>query len=356
MFVVQGCATRPDPRVLASVMETAPQGSQEVRVYAATTRSRQPGDTRYTDGLSAATNYGVFDISLPPNHKAGEIEWPSGKPDPRTSFAVLDQKVLDREAFLRSVVTEPAKGDTGVFIHGYNTSFEEAVFRLAQMAVDADLGGVPILFAWPSQASLTGYLTDREAVTASRDNLTALLIQLAERLGPKKTTVFAHSMGAWLLMEALRQMKLQGRDDLLSRLNVFLAAPDIDEGVFQAQLAVIGKMRTPMTIFVSRDDVALRLSSFLAGNRRRIGSLDITNPAVVDAARKNGVRIIDISQLNARDNLNHDRYAALAGIQRRAGIGRTNHPLLGGAGAFMFDITAAQPPPPLASKDETQAP
>jgi esterase/lipase superfamily enzyme len=357
MLIVQGCASRPDPQVLASVATAASDGVQMVRVYAATTRARQtPGTNRFSDELSTTTNHGVFDISLPPSHRSGEIEWPKGKPDPRASFAVRDQKVLDRETFLRSVVSEPAKGDTGVFIHGYNTSFEEAVFRVAQMAVDADLGGVPILFAWPSQASVMGYLTDREAVTASRDNLAALLVELAERRGAKEATVFAHSMGAWLLMESLRQLKLQGRDDVLSRLHVFLAAPDIDEGVFQAQLAVIGKMRTPITIFVSRDDVALRLSGFLAGNRRRIGSLDISNPAVVDASRKNGVRIVDISKLDAQDRLKHDRYAALAGIQRQAGIARTNYSLLHGTGAFVFDITGARPSYPFAASDQTPAP
>jgi esterase/lipase superfamily enzyme len=287
------------------------------------------------------TNYAVFDVSLPPNHKPGEIEWPKGRLGPRVSFSVRDQKLLDQKEFLHSIASSQSKGDTGVFIHGYNTSFEEALFRLAQMAVDADLGGVPILFAWPSQAVMTGYLTDKEAIMASRDNLVALLVDLTDRRDDKDVTVFAHSMGAWLVMEALRQLKLQGRDDVLSRLRVFLAAPDIDERVFQAQLAIIGRMRAPLTIFVSKDDVALRLAGLLAGNRRRVGALDVANPAVAEASRRNGVQIVDISQLDAQDRLNHDRYAALAGIQRRSGTSRGNRSLLNEAGAFVFNRTGA---------------
>jgi esterase/lipase superfamily enzyme len=128
---------------------------------------------------------------------------------------------------------------------------------------------------------------------------------------------------------------------VLSRLRVFLAAPDIDESVFQAQLAVIGRMPTPLTIFVSKDDLALRLSGLLAGNRRRVGALEIANPAVAEASRRNGVRIVDISQLDAQDRLNHDRYAELAGIQRRAGISPGNRSLLNEAGAFVFNRTGA---------------
>ncbi|MEQ1951790.1 alpha/beta hydrolase [Mesorhizobium yinganensis] len=132
-----------------------------------------------------------------------------------------------------------------------------------QLAADANIDGVPVLFAWPSQAELSGYVADREAVTYSRDNLVALLSRLARERSPEEITVFAHSMGGWLVIEALRRLKLQGHDDVVSRIKVVLAAPDIDENVFQSQLTVIGRMRRPITIFVSTDDVALRSPGLL---------------------------------------------------------------------------------------------
>jgi esterase/lipase superfamily enzyme len=343
--------------VLESITSPVPLGVRTVRVYAATTRGRVvPTANRFSDQFSLATSYASFDVSVPPDHRVGQIEWPKGKPDPRNSFAVRKQAVLDQSTFLDAVVRAPLKGDTGVFVHGYNTSFEEGVFRLAQMAADSDLGGVPILFAWPSQAALTGYLTDKEAATASRDNLVALLSELTDRRKGKDITVFSHSMGAWLLMEALRQLKLQGRDDVLARLRVFLASPDIDESVFQAQLAVIGKMRKPITIFVSKDDVALRLSGFLTGNRQRLGALDVASQSVIEASRRNGVQIVDISQLDARDRLRHDRYAALAEIRRAAGGTGRDRSILNEAGAFVLNISGAilSAPPTIAGTASNQ--
>ncbi len=93
------------------------------------------------------------------------------------------------------------------------------------------------------------------------------------------------------------------KGDVLNRLRVIMAAPDIDEGVFTAQLDVIGRMRTPITVLVAPDDRALQVSSFLgAGNR--VGALDARNPEVAEAAKRNGVAIVDISSLEPTDVTN----------------------------------------------------
>ncbi len=34
-----------------------------------------------------------------------------------------------------------------MFVHGYNTNFTEAVYRIAQMTADAGVDAAPILFA-----------------------------------------------------------------------------------------------------------------------------------------------------------------------------------------------------------------
>ena len=36
-----------------------------------------------------------------------------------------------------------------VFVHGYNTAFDYAVYRTAQIAYDLKFDGVPFLFSWP---------------------------------------------------------------------------------------------------------------------------------------------------------------------------------------------------------------
>ncbi|MFP3398752.1 alpha/beta hydrolase, partial [Brevibacterium sp. SIMBA_078] len=53
----------------------------------------------------------------------------------------------------------------GLFVHGYNHSYQEALFRGAQMAADADIDGIPVVFSWPSQAKVTGYIADKQSAT-----------------------------------------------------------------------------------------------------------------------------------------------------------------------------------------------
>ena len=173
------------------------------------------------------------------------------------------------------------KADVVIFVHGYNYSFEESLFRLAQLVVDGRLTETPVLFAWPSAASVTGYVSDKDAVTYSRDDLVRVLRDVANDPKVGKITVFGHSMGAWLTVEALRQLRLTGQDAVIGRLNgVVLAAPDIDVDVFRRQMEVIGPLDPPLTLLVSRDDRALKISSRIAGSRDRIGARDVNDPQV----------------------------------------------------------------------------
>src|SRR5690606_12372497 len=134
------CGTRPGPEVLAPVAATVP-GARTVTVYVATTRERAaPGQNVFTTGRADRLNYAEFTISIPPGHKAGEIEWPGGTPDPATSFVTIGHAVLDEATFRRRVAARTGRPrDVGVFVHGYNTNFQEALFRLAQLSADSQL-------------------------------------------------------------------------------------------------------------------------------------------------------------------------------------------------------------------------
>ncbi|MEH6721834.1 MAG: alpha/beta fold hydrolase [Aurantimonas endophytica] len=339
-----GCATRPGSEVLQVTEATVP-GAQVVTVYAATTREREAPDSNvFTNRRAGEPNYASFTVSVPPNHQPGRVEWPTEGVDPRTTFATLSQSILTRESFFDRVAASPeAPRDVIVFVHGYNSNFPEALFRLTQMSADAQLEGAPVLFAWPSQAAVTGYVADKDSVTYSRDALADMLGELARdrRLGT--VTVLAHSMGGWLTMEALRQLRLSGQDDVIDRLTVVLAAPDIDVDVFRAQIEVLGPLSPPLTVLVSPDDRALLVSNRLGGNRRRVGAIDIHDPRVRKAAREANVAIIDISNLEASDGLNHDRYVNLAALYSRESGENTGAPMQGirRAGAFVFNTVGA---------------
>lgn len=329
-----GCGTRPASTVLKISTADAP-GARIVTVYVATTRSPDKNGLSYGSGKARDTHYLEYKISIPAAHKAGTIEYPGPQPDLEKSFVVVGRKLLDRQTFLAEIsVRKHADKEVGVFVHGFNYSFQESLFRLAQMSADSQVDGVPILFAWPSEAAVTGYVADKEAATYSRDSLAALLGDLSQ-LRFSKTVVFGHSMGCWLTAEALRQLRLSGQDQTLDRLTVILAAPDIDIDVFRKDVETIGRLKTPMTILVSKDDRALRVSGFLSRDHR-LGALDVRNPEVSEAARRFNISIVDISQLPASDSLNHDRYVALASVygQLRA-TGRPDG--IRQAGAFVFN-------------------
>jgi esterase/lipase superfamily enzyme len=337
-----GCATRPGPEVLNPVPTLAP-GVRIATVYVATTRAREiPDSNIFNSARARGLNYAEFKISIPPRHRPGQIEWPNGAPDPATSFTTVQQTVLDRQTFEQRIAQSgnAAKSvKAGVFVHGFNTNFQEALYRLAQMTADSDVDGVPILFAWPSEARVTGYVADKDAVTYSRDQLVDLLTLLARKRNVGEITVFAHSMGGWLTAEALRQLRVAGNNAIVNRLNVVLAAPDIDVDVFRAQMEVIGPLSPPMTVLVSRDDIALSIASRIAGERQRLGMLDVDDPRVQEAAEKAKLRIIDISSLKASDGFNHDRYVSLAALYHRlAAVEKdgAGHDLRR-AGAFIFN-------------------
>lgn len=213
---------------------------------------------------------------------------------------------------------------------------------MAQMGADAKDAGTPILFSWPSLASVTGYVGDRDAALALRDELDSLVKSLSRASRVNRIVLFGHSMGGFLVMEAVRELKLQRREDVLDKLTVVLAAPDIDLNVFRAQLRDIGRLKTPITLLVAKTDRALSASSFISGERARVGRLDIEDPIVQGAAAKEGVRLIDISNVQAGDGLGHDRYASLARFGSEFILNESRGKASAAtAGAFVFDAAGA---------------
>jgi esterase/lipase superfamily enzyme len=286
-----GCAARPDGTALDPVVQTA--GADALRIFSATDR-RQVG-----------TSFGVD--RGPISYEALTLA-PKGK----TDFVALDRRRLDGRAFFRSVAAQSHNPDglVVVFVHGYNTNYEEAVFRIAQLAKGANGMITPVLFSWPSQASVRGYVADRDSVAYARDDLAALLVSLRRAMPGNRIGVLGHSMGGWLVMEAMRQLRLTGQD--VSNIQVGLAAPDIDLDHFRVQMAQIGRLSRPPVIFVSMDDRALATSRRLAEGRQRLGAVDVEDPKIKDLIRETGVQIIDISSLDSNEPFNHNRFMLLA--------------------------------------------
>ena len=208
IFALPGCAPRPGPDVLAVVPDESPATSF-VTIDVVTNRWFDVMSRCYSALRSHNLQLERFTLSVPPNHQLTRIEWPKGNPDSAKNFVVTGREIRPTsELGTASVASgavghKPGKRDVVIFVHGYNYNFQESLFRLAQLVADGGLDDTPVLFAWPSAASVTGYVADRDAITYSRDDLVHALSTLAGQPQVGRITLFGHSMGSMLVAEAL---------------------------------------------------------------------------------------------------------------------------------------------------------
>jgi len=344
-LALPGCASRPGPEVLAVVPDESAAASF-VTIDVVTNRRFDVASRSYSDLRSHKLQLERFTLSVPPNHKLTRIEWAKGDPDPAKNFVVTEREIRPTSELGTASVAagavrlKPGKRDVVIFVHGYNYNFQESLFRLAQLVADGGLDDAPVLFAWPSAASVTGYVADRDAITYSRDDLAYVLRKLADQSQVGRITVFGHSMGAMLVAEALRQLRLTGQDQTIERLgDVVLAAPDIDIDVFRRQMETIGPLDPPITLLVAPDDRALRISAQLTGSRSRLGSRDVDDPQVQAMSVTNGIQVIDISDVSSPDAMMDSRFVGLVSVfPRMRDEGET---MLAQAGAFVLNPLTA---------------
>ena len=126
-----------------------------------------------------------------------------------------------------------------IFVHGYNTRFEEAVYRFAQIVHDAGVDVAPVLFTWPSGGNVIDYVYDRDSAMYSRDAFETVLQALVDNPNVGSISILAHSMGNYLTVETLRQMAIRDHGLPTKIREVMLASPDIDVDVFRRQIAEI---------------------------------------------------------------------------------------------------------------------
>jgi esterase/lipase superfamily enzyme len=286
----------------------------KVRVFVATTRAKDTDNVLFSGERGLKNAFAAVDVSVPRNHKSGELELPSsGVPVPSEHFTVTQARRLELPAIVAEVKAEIARRpaserDVLVFIHGFNTTFADAAYRFAQIVHDSGYKGVPVLFTWPSRGQLLAYPYDRESALYSRDNLELGLRAISKDLGVARIDILAHSMGTLLTLETLRQAHIRGDGNFGGKLrDVMLASPDVDLDVFRTQIRTINR---PMTVFVSKDDRALDFSRRFAGDKRRLGALSEDDVEMIAELKRANVEIIDLSSVKTSDGLNHAKFAA----------------------------------------------
>lgn len=253
-------------------------GGTPETIFVGTTRMKD-GEV-YAFGRSAEPGFLRYDVAIPPDREPGSVDWPprTRKPDGKKDFLTLDVRTFDSGAAfgkaLQAAMKLRGQTDAVVYVHGFNNTMAEGVYRVAQMHHDLEVPGVAVHYAWPSRGSALGYVYDRESVLFARSGFVSLLEEV-EEAGTGEIIIVAHSMGAFLTMEGLRQMVLKGGPHALDRIKgVVLIAPDLDLDVFRAQAGDIGKLPEPFVIFGSSRDRILNISATLSGTGDRLGNME----------------------------------------------------------------------------------
>ncbi|MEP5729512.1 MAG: alpha/beta hydrolase [Sulfitobacter sp.] len=177
------------------------------------------------------------------------------------------------------------KSEVVIFVHGFNNSFEDSVFSLADIWHFSGRTGVPIAYTWPSGAGgLFGYFTDRESGEFTVFHLKELLLHLSQIPELRKIHIVAHSRGTDVTTTALRELiiatRAQGKNPKieLKIANLIMAAPDLDFSVVRQRLIAegFGASIGQITVYMNRGDTALGVAQRLMTGQR-LGRLTVND-------------------------------------------------------------------------------
>ncbi|HLT54463.1 MAG TPA: alpha/beta hydrolase [Flavobacteriaceae bacterium] len=222
--------------------------------------------------------YGVCQVSIPHDHKIGQIESPSlwrfeFSEDPEKHVVLHEIDVMEKANFfkkLSSEIKQTKKKNTFLFVHGYNTSFADAAKRTAQISYDLLFDGKSVFYSWPSKQALAEYTRDEANIEWAQTNIKNFLEDYITKSGAEEIYLVAHSMGNRGLTRAITDL-LTEKPHLREKVKeIILAAPDIDADVFKRDIApkMVKAVQKPITMYVSSDDLALKASKEVHGYAR----------------------------------------------------------------------------------------
>jgi esterase/lipase superfamily enzyme len=201
----------------------------------------------------------------------------------------------------RRLALSPRK-EMVLYIHGVNNSFTDAALAMGEMCHYLGREFVCAIFTWPAGGKggiLFGYQEDYESSTFAVEHLRKAIRTIADTPGLEKLHILAHSRGTDVLGTALSELSFEAymQQSTLPRRfklgNVVLLAPDLDVDVAPARIfAVLSDPDLPygaapnprvvipplrgfhLTVYVSPDDKALAMSSWIFGSLARLGRIE----------------------------------------------------------------------------------
>ncbi|MEZ5853936.1 MAG: alpha/beta hydrolase [Hyphomicrobiaceae bacterium] len=306
-----------------------------VPVFFGTNRTRDAtadaDEVKFTAGRGEDLILGRATVTVPRAYrKKGEIPRPSWSDllslrnpwteDPARHFTILQDRTEIYEvpeAFIADVLKAAAeagdyKDHAFVFVHGFNVTFEDALYRTAQITYDLGKDDVPFgtafVYSWPSAGGVEAYVSDADSSRLAKPYFKRFLELVLRRSGVRKVHLIAHSMGNTVLLPVLAE--LIGDESLRGTIGqIILAAPDVDAGEFKSLAQSITSKLPPasrlLTLYSSSSDLAMIASRRAHNGLPRAGDLIDGHPVIVK-----GLDSIDISAISsAIFSLKHSLYA-----------------------------------------------
>ncbi len=238
--------------------------------------NREPNDPNdpsqgYGNNRAKEIEIGTCTVSIPESHKKGQITGSLWKKLIKwdASYGDLELREVARfeEGYFWDTINalfeplQPEEKQALVFIHGYNTSFEEASIRAAQLAVDLAHPGITAFFSWPSKGELLGYLSDEAAIQYSEKYIAEFLTKFAKQTEANRIHIIAHSMGNRGLLEAINIIHKESPEITFGQ--IILAAPDVDADVFHQKAETYTLLSEQTTLYTSSKDKAVNASEWI---------------------------------------------------------------------------------------------
>ncbi len=264
-----------------------------------------PGDP--ARGFSAVFDdrlyFGKRMVRIPSSHRPGEL----GSPLWRRLLTGVDDRItvdpateLSADGFAREVRAflsglDASDRNVLVYIHGFNTSFDAATLRAAQLGFDLRVPGITALFSWPSRGSVAAYLTDLSSMEAREDLLAEFLMTMTRLTDPGKVHIVAHSMGNRGLLRALHRATTQAALQSGTRFGrIFLAAPDVDEKLFRQLADVYPRISERTTLYVADQDRAFEALAWLTDAPRVGAAPPVVLLPCIDTIRVRGMGLLQL--------------------------------------------------------------
>ncbi|MDG3004096.1 alpha/beta hydrolase [Paludisphaera mucosa] len=255
-----------------------------------------PPSARFGDELGATLRYGSCLVNIPlESHQRGRLELPGrfSRPDPALYFLIDATNMLDERGFRDIMRGGDTRGDALVYVHGFNTPFDFAVVRLAQIVQDLKFAGIPMVFSWPSLGSAWDYGQDQANAEWSVKDLTTVLKQVVDERASRpaasrgKVHVIAHSLGNRVTLRALAALDAQLPAGSSPFGEIVLAAPDVSVDEFTRLLPAARRRSERVSLYFNPNDNALLASEIRHPGEPRAGraGLFLDGLDSIDASR-----------------------------------------------------------------------